>query len=730
MSDFQGNTGMNQSLSTVIGSVAQNLQSNVATRFAGNVSMANSFNMNVTMPGAIQAAGQESRNEEPVQKSKGPEAWLQKFDAIMGSEVVQLAIKLGKSFVNLANEVDIINRGIANMASSASESARLSESMMQASNRSRMPYQDFAGNTTQLSAVAGDKFSSPQETIAFSEVFSKMMKVSDTQDKTGAFQQVSQGMAAGTFSSNDLMDLTANVPLVMDSLSSQLGKTKEEILELADQGFISSELIKGAFLNSSNEINEQFAATPLTFSEGFTMIKNVLLSELMPVIEQFNELMASEAAMNFFAMLLPIVVLFGIVLAAVISIIIFLVEAFLTGINFIIEMIVAFITFMAPIINFVVMMIVVGLAIILTVVATVIAIIITLLIVLGMIWLAMNMSVVLSSIASAMAVAAAWLLVNWPILLVIAVLALLVAAMISMGVTISDVIGYVAGIFGALYAYLYNIFATFWNVIAAVVEFFANVWNHPLYAIKKLFATIWNGILGLVASAIDGIIDLINLIPGIDIAASGLVDKVGIKIEEAPDDYWEAPKMTLKDIGATAGEWNNNTTGFIDGMGDSLSGKFDNLMGKFKGNEGNISKNEDLENLLGKNNGQDLTSLGDNGMSGLTGGAMPNYNAGSGMGAMPSFGNNGAVMPSLDDKLGKGKEIGNVGKINEDVSITEEDIKLMRDLAERDFILNYQQLTPSATVNFSSTGNTEQDAKKLLEMMETMVVDASAAQLI
>ena len=38
-------------------------------------------------------------------------------------------------------------------------------------------------------------------------------------------------------------------------------------------------------------------------------------------------------------------------------------------------------------------------------------------------------------------------------------------------IDISDVIGYVAGIFGALYAYLYNIFATFWNIIAAVVEY-------------------------------------------------------------------------------------------------------------------------------------------------------------------------------------------------------------------------------------------------------------------
>lgn len=709
MSDFQGNTGMNQSLSTVIGSVAQNLQSNVATRFAGNVSMANSFNMNVTMPGAIQAAGQESRNEEPVQKSKGPEAWLQKFDAIMGSEVVQLAIKLGKSFVNLANEVDIINRGIANMASSASESARLSESMMQASNRSRMPYQDFAGNTTQLSAVAGDKFSSPQETIAFSEVFSKMMKVSDTQDKTGAFQQVSQGMAAGTFSSNDLMDLTANVPLVMDSLSSQLGKTKEEILELADQGFISSELIKGAFLNSSNEINEQFAATPLTFSEGFTMIKNVLLSELMPVLEQFNELMASDEARDFFEMLIPIVAVFGMVLAAVIEIVFFLVEAFISLVSFIWELIVGFVTAAAPILEALAM----GILIVVSVILAVIA--------------ALMVGALGAMLIAATAAALAWVLANLPMIAVIGLLILLGKYIMDLGVTFNDVIGFIASLFGGLYAYIYNVFATFWNVISAIVEFFANVWKNPMYSIKKLFANIWGGILELVQSAVNGIISFINKIPGIDIKAVAMIDKKGLEMEKPPDDYWEAPKMGLKDIGATADSWSDKTLGFTSGLGDKLNGLKDQFS---SGGLPDSGENKDIMSLLGKNNGQDLTSLGGNGMSGLTDGAMPNYNAGSGMGAMPSFGNNGAVMPSLDDKLGKGKEIGNVGKINEDVSITEEDIKLMRDLAERDFILNYQQLTPSATVNFSSTGNTEQDAKKLLEMMETMVVDASAAQLI
>ena len=77
----------------------------------------------------------------------------------------------------------------------------------------------------------------------------------------------------------------------------------------------------------------------------------------------------------------------------------------------------------------------------------------------------------------------------------------------------------------------------------------------------------------------------------------------------------------------------------------------------------------------------------------------------------------------LGDKLGKGKNIGNVGKIEDEVKLKDEDIKMMRDVAERKYIIDYQVLTPQVSVNYESKNSaTEQDINDLVGKIEDKIV--------
>ena len=88
----------------------------------------------------------------------------------------------------------------------------------------------------------------------------------------------------------------------------------------------------------------------------------------------------------------------------------------------------------------------------------------------------------------------------------------------------------------------------------------------------------------------------------------------------------------------------------------------------------------------------------------------------------------GAGAPSggaggLGDKLGKGKNIGNVGKIEDEVKLKDEDIKMMRDVAERKYIIDYQVLTPQVSVNYESKNSaTEQDINDLVGKIEEKII--------
>lgn len=84
--------------------------------------------------------------------------------------------------------------------------------------------------------------------------------------------------------------------------------------------------------------------------------------------------------------------------------------------------------------------------------------------------------------------------------------------------------GIVAAAFTVLWAHINNTFVVpFHNGIAAFVNFFANVWTHPIASVKILFFDMANTVIGYVLNMAKAIETVINKIPGVKIdITSGL----------------------------------------------------------------------------------------------------------------------------------------------------------------------------------------------------------------
>ena len=74
-------------------------------------------------------------------------------------------------------------------------------------------------------------------------------------------------------------------------------------------------------------------------------------------------------------------------------------------------------------------------------------------------------------------------------------------------------------------------------------------------------------------------------------------------------------------------------------------------------------------------------------------------------------------------------KIGKVGKIEDDVSITDDDIKMLKDIAATEFVNKYTTLRPELQVTFGDVRETA-DVKKILGVLEDMVEDAYASVLV
>lgn len=257
----------------------------------------------------------------------------------------------------------------------------------------------------------------------------------------------------------------------------------------------------------------------------------------------------------------------------------------------------------------------------------------------------------------------------WPILLIIAIVGILIYTLMQFGVTTDQIVGVVCGSFMMMFAIIYNGFALMYNVSASFAEFFANVFIDPVYAVKKLFwdlALYVNEVFSSIAQQVE---NMLNAIPGISVdLTSGI----------------------------------NNTISYIEGKISDL--KSDKEVVK-------------LDRMEYKNLNSSFNSgynWGSNAIKGLSTGGIgkPEIPTG-GMGDMGKYMNGGA----LPVTNGKG---GNAGSLN--VSIDKEDIKYLKDIADRDYMLKYTQATlaPNVQISFGDVKETA-DANKIAGILEKML---------
>jgi hypothetical protein len=241
-------------------------------------------------------------------------------------------------------------------------------------------------------------------------------------------------------------------------------------------------------------------------------------------------------------------------------------------------------------------------------------------------------------ISRLLATAAAWALANAPLIMMIALVALLISAAMDAGATIEDVVGFVGGLLGGLYAFGYNLIADIWNFIATFAEFFANVFVDPIGSIERLFLGLADSVLGVletIANAIDAVFGS-SLSDAVGNWRSGLQAKIEASYGENAVRY---DRMEKIDTASTAAAWSTGAKGIANNL-SQITGKLDSLTSSW-----------DVSRSTGTINGGVLDS------------------------------------------------VGSVGKIDSDVNIADEDLKFLRDVAEMRYVQNFVTLTPTVAMD-------------------------------
>lgn len=227
--------------------------------------------------------------------------------------------------------------------------------------------------------------------------------------------------------------------------------------------------------------------------------------------------------------------------------------------------------------------------------------------------------------------------------------------------------GIITGAFTTMGAFILNgTLVPLHNGFAAFVNFLGNAFNDPITAIDVLFYDMSITILKYVQNVAQGLEGLINMIPGVEVNMTSGIDKLIGKLEYGRN--WTIKQNGYKEY---IKPWEN----------------FD--LGK--------------SYKAGYNWGANL------GKSGLMG-------TGTGELEIPQAADVKDLLGNIDK---------NTGKIAKTVDLSDEQIKMLVDVAERKYVnnVNLTSQTPMITVQGQNTGNTEKDARNLADTLRDVLVD-------
>ena len=494
-----------------------------------------------------------------------------------------------ESIQDTATEWAQVQARLKLVAGSQENAIYLNKQIFESAQRARGGYMEMADAVIQVSQSAHDAFPDPRKAVEFMEGIQKVFAIggASKEAQKNAMLQLTQGLASGQLQGDEFRSIAENAPMIENIIAKSMGVSRGELKKLASEGKITADVIKNAIMNNMPEIEKQFESLPKTWGDHMQSIKNKAIRAFEPVFQRISDLANSEGIRelvdNVTGAIQTVAPVFYWLVGVIGETINTAVWAFNTLSNFVRQ---------HSSIMYIAMMVLGGVMAFYAIQAGIAA---------GRTIIAAG-AMAIKAVADWAETAALLAMIvaqeglnaalyacplTWIIGLIVAVIVIIYLAVEAINYFCDaniSVLGIVVGAFWAFGSAIFNVFALGWNIIAAFVNFLANVFKDPLHAVGNLFIDIWNGIWQFVKARINDIIDAINKIPGVNIDKVGGSTGVLERFEIAGGETTVMGKMEYSSVNGAFGE------GYNIGANLSLGDLLPNMTGPQTPKEFDASK--------------------------------------------------------------------------------------------------------------------------------------------
>jgi tape measure domain-containing protein len=497
-----------------------------------------------------------------------------------------------------------------------------------------------------------------------------------TDEASNAILQLSQALGSGVLRGDELNSIFEQAPNLIQSIADYLDVPIGKIREMAKDGELTADVVKAAIFASADDINAKFEQMPMTWGQVWTAMGNTAVMQMQPVLDKVNEIANNQQfqtmIQNLMSGLAQVAVLILNIMELAGGVASFIadnwsvIEPILWGIVTALGAYVAALTIYNAI---------QGISAVVTGVKAA--------------------AEMMASGATFMATAAQYgfnaaLLacpLTWIILLIIAAVAAIIAFasyIASTGGVATTTFGVICGWINVVIQFIVNLGMVFANIAMAIWNGAKACASNIVTAFQNSIAnvqTFFYNLLSTALSVIAKIAAALSKLPFVEFDASGIqaaADGYAAKAQAA-----QASKGSYQDVGAAASKGMNTYNAFSKGwasdaysngakFGDGVSNKVSSMFNGGKGTSG-----IDTSNMF------------------------------SGGGYQSSIPSSGLGSPS---QLGKAANdtAGSTAKTAKALDTTTEELKYLRDIAERDVINRFT--TANITIKQNNNNNVSSSA--------------------